>query len=88
MSFTLNLLTVLLSLLFFILGLFLLRVKGFREPTIWKLYFPPFYEETSERDKFLVYRRLKRSVKIALGWYFFVVGLLLLILLITANLMT
>jgi len=79
-------LVTLISGLFFIIGIYFLLVKEFRDPTVWKFYFPPFYEETSKSSKLIVYRKLKNKVKIALGWYFLITGVLIFILLIFANL--
>lgn len=81
-----NFLVLLIAGLFFLLGIYFLAVKDFWEPTVWKFYFPPFYEKVSERNKFIVYRKLKNKVKIALGWYFLITGVLIFILLIFANL--
>ena len=72
--------------LFFLVGIYFLVAKEFKEPTFWKFYFPPFYEKTSEANKLIIYRKLKMRVKIALGWYFLITGVLIFILLIFANL--
>lgn len=81
-----NFLVLLIAGLFFLIGVYFLVVKEFKEPTVWKFYFPPFYEKTSETNKLIIYRKLKMGVKIVLGWYFIIVGAFMLSLLIAVNL--
>ena len=76
-----ELLFTLMALLLFIFGLLLLTAEGFEEPTFWKFYFPPFYEESGETGKLLVYRQLKENVRVALSGYFILASLVIFVLL-------
>jgi len=73
----LELLFVLMALLLLTFGLLLITAKDFQEPTIWRFYFPPFYEKIERPGKLLVRRKLKNSVRIALAWYFIAAGLVI-----------
>ncbi len=82
-----NLLFVLIALLFFSFGLLLLTSEEFKDPTFWKFYFPPFYEKDDKTKKILVYRKLKKDVKLVLSWYCIITSLIMFALLLAANLL-
>jgi hypothetical protein len=63
-----------LSVLFYSLGILFFTASEVRETTFWKLYFPPFYEEAKTKDKLLVPRKLRDDVRIILSWYFVIIS--------------